>query len=174
MKVVLAAAASLLFMGALGLGSGARVAATFDQYGHEELAAGVLEHPSITLLPGARRDVEEGLIDGRVLGLLLILAESHELTRVGPLISGHSYYVKGTARPSNHAFGRAVDILAVDGTWVTARNLGALDIVEVAGSLEPPLRPDQIGAPWPLDFPGIVTFTKDHYDHLHFGYGRKP
>lgn len=170
MKVVAICLVSVLGLGMVGVGSTVSPGVLDPGLDQSQLTAAVLGHPQIHLLAGARSDVERGLIDPRVLRLLLVLADQHELTKIGPLISGHSYYVKGTTRPSYHAFGRAVDILAVDREWVTIRNLGALDAVKLAGSLEPPLRPHQIGAPWPLRVPGVTTFTKDHAGHLHFGY----
>lgn len=170
MKVAVISFVSVLTLGIAGVGSIVSPGVLEPGLDQSELSAAVLSHPRIHLLPGAKSDVEGGLVDLRVLKILLIFAEDHELTRVGPLITGHSYYVKGTSRPSYHAFGRAVDILAVDGAWVTIRNLGALEVVQLAGSLDPTLRPDQIGAPWALHMPGVTTFTKDHSDHLHFGY----
>lgn len=169
MKVIAASLASFVAIGILGIGA---IAPT-DDFGdqtYEQLVEGVLGHSSIRLLPGARRDIETGLIDPRILRILLILAERYELSAVGPLVSGHSYYVKGTNRPSNHVFGRAVDILSVDGARVGSSNVGAFDAVQLLGSLEPPLRATEIGAPWPLDFPGITTFVRDHETHLHVGF----
>lgn len=153
----------LLIIGA-GEGSGASVA-------DDALAGAFLEHPSIVLLAGAKRDVERGLVDPRVLRILLIAAERHSMV-VGPLITGHSYYVAGTTRPSNHSFGRAADILAVDGQALSAANLGARDVVETLGTLPPELRPHELGSPWPVSFPGVSTFVRDHHDHLHAGYHR--
>lgn len=170
MKVIAASLVSFLAVAVMGLGSIATATDDFGDRTYEELVGGVLNHPSIRLLPGARRDVEAGLIDPRVLRILLILAERHELSAVGPLVSGHSYYVKGANRPSNHVFGRAVDILSVDGARVGFANRGAFDAVQILGALEPPLRPSELGAPWPLDFPGITTFVKDHETHLHAGH----
>jgi hypothetical protein len=170
MKVVASAVASLFAIGVLGLGAVAPISGDFGDHSYDELVSEVLARPSIGLLPGARRDVETGLMDARILRLLLILAERHELSAVGPLVSGHSYYVKGTNRPSNHAFGRAVDILELNGAPVNVRNLGALDAARQVVSLDSPLRPDEVGAPWPLYFPGVSTFVKDHDDHLHFGH----
>lgn len=169
MKVIATSLVSFLTVGVLGLGSIVPATDDFGDRTYEELVGGVLNHPSIRLLLGARRDVESGLIDPRILRILLVLAERRELSAVGPLVSGHSYYVKGTNRPSNHVFGRAVDILSVDGARVALANRGAFDAVQVLGALEPPLRPSEIGAPWPLDFPGITTFVKDHETHLHVG-----
>jgi hypothetical protein len=49
----------------------------------------------------------------------------HRLT-VSVIKTGHSQFVKGTVRVSNHYVGRAVDIVAVDGADVTAANDAAL------------------------------------------------
>jgi hypothetical protein len=135
-----------------------------------ELEAMVLSHPRIGLQPEARGDVAAGLIDPRVLEVLLFLAERHALSSVGPLITGHSYYVRGTTRPSNHAFGRAVDISVIDGMPVSIANPAALDAMEMIMSLPPPFLPDELGGPWLLHNPSVRTFTKDHGDHIHVGF----
>lgn len=136
----------------------------------EDLVAQVLSHPDITLSRGAAADVRGGVADRRVLALLLILAEEHTLDWVGPIRTGHSYYVKGTNRVSNHVYGRAVDIIWVDGSPVTPSNLGALQATKTMLSLPSPLRPDQVGSPWMIPTDGVVVFTKDHHDHLHAGW----
>jgi hypothetical protein len=130
----------------------------------------VLTDPRIGLRPEARGDVAAGRIDPRVLQVLLFLAERHHLSSVGPLITGHSYYVRGTTRPSNHAFGRAVDIPVIDGVPVSVANPAALDAMEMVLTLSPPLLPDELGGPWLLHNPSVRTFTKDHGDHIHIGW----
>ncbi len=170
MKVVAASLASFVAVGVLGFGSLADPVGAIPDLDPAKLADAVLTHPSIRLLPAARTDVERGFVDPRVLKILIVLAERHELTRVGPLVSGHSYYVRGSTRPSNHAFGRAVDIAAIDGSGVSLHNAGAYDAVQMLGSLNEQLRPDEIGAPWPLTLQGISTFTQGHAGHLHAGF----
>lgn len=170
MKAIAALLSGVLAIGALALGSIGAPGAVAGDLDRAALAEEVLRHPSIHLRPAARLDVEHGLVDARVLAVLLFLAERHDLTSVGPLVSSHSYYVWGTTRPSNHSFGRAVDITVVDGSPVSVLNSGALDAVQILASLDPPLGPDEIGAPWPLRFAGISTFTKEHRDHLHVGF----
>lgn len=170
MKAIAALLSGFLAMGVLALGSVGVPGAVAGDLDSAALAEEVLRHASIRLRPAARLDVEHGLVDARVLAVLVLLAERHELTSVGPLVSAHSYYVKGTTRPSNHSFGRAVDITAIDGSPVSVQNTGALDAVQLLVSLDPPLSPDEIGAPWPLRFARISTFTKEHGDHLHVGF----
>jgi hypothetical protein len=135
-----------------------------------ELEAMALTHPRISWRPEARGDVAAGRIDPRVLQVLLYLAERHRLGPVGPLITGHSYYVAGTNTPSNHAFGRAVDIAVIDGAPVSLANPGARDAMEMVLQLPPPLLPDELGGPWFLHHPGVSVFTADHGDHVHVGW----
>lgn len=136
----------------------------------DHLVGSVLSHPGIHLSSAATSDIRSGITDPRVLGLLLVLAEEHTLDWVGPIKTGHSYYVKGTRRVSNHSFGRAVDIIWVDEAPVSRRNLGALQATRTMLTLPEPLRPDQVGSPCMIPTPGVVVFTKDHHHHLHAGW----
>jgi hypothetical protein len=102
----------------------------------------------------------------------LYLAERHRLGPLGPLITGHSYYVQGTLTPSNHAFGRAVDIAVIDGSPVSVANPGARDAMEMVLALPPPQLPDELGGPWFHQHPSVSVFTADHDDHLHVGWNR--
>jgi hypothetical protein len=136
-----------------------------------ELEAMVLSHPRIHLGSLAVGDVAEGRVDPRVLQVLLLLAERHDLGSVGPLITGHSYFVSGTTSPSNHAFGRAVDISVIDDLAVSIYNAAARDAMGMVLSLRPPLLPDELGGPWLLSHPSsVAVFTRDHGDHLHIGW----
>lgn len=136
----------------------------------DALGAQVLSNPHIRLLANARKDVEAGRVDGRVLGALLFVAAKHDLGSVGPFVSGHSYFVKGTTRVSNHVHGRAVDISVVDGVAVSPRNAGALESARAVLSLPAPLRPDEVGSPWSLSAPGAFSNSM-HQDHIHLGWG---
>ncbi|MEX2556590.1 MAG: hypothetical protein WEB06_13310 [Actinomycetota bacterium] len=175
-KVIAASLAGLLLIPVLVIGA---VAGGFgDVDGADanaslsvgELEAAVLAHPAIHLTPNARGDVSSGAIDPRVLRLLLVLAQSFELGPVGPLVSGHSYYVKGTTRVSNHMFGRAIDILGVNGVAVSVSNEAAREVMEAILALPDSLQPDELGGPWLLNNGRLWTFTKDHLDHIHAGW----
>jgi hypothetical protein len=135
-----------------------------------ELEAMVLSNPRIELSSLAAGDVAAGRIDPRVLEVLLVLAERFDLGSVGPLISGHSYFVAGTTTPSNHSFGRAVDISVIDGQAVSIYNAAARAAMQLVISLQPPLVPDELGGPWLLYRAGVRTFTQDHHDHIHIGW----
>jgi hypothetical protein len=132
----------------------------------------VLSHPNIELRPEARADIEAGRVDGRLLGVLLFLASEHQLGSVGPFATGHSLYVEGTNRISNHAYGRAVDIPIVDGVAVSPSNQSARAAVESLLTLDELLRPDELGSPWHLASPGAFT-DSSHQDHLHVAHSEK-
>ncbi len=161
--------ASPIHSGADPVGSSRRGTARPCQAG--ELEAMVLSNPRIHLASLAVGDVAEGTVDPRVLQVLLFLAEGHDLGWVGPLITGHSYYVAGTTTPSNHAFGRAVDVSVIDGQAVSIYNPAARDAMEMVLTLPPPLLTDELGGPWLLLHPSsVAVFTRDHGDHLHIGW----
>lgn len=131
------------------------------------LARTVLGHPNLSLRPQARSDVGSGLVDGRLLAVLVILANSHRFTFVGPFFSGHSTYVAGTDRVSNHTGGRAVDLPMVDGSAVSSANDSAREVVRELLELPPGLVPDEVGTPGPV---GIDERLFYESDHLHLGF----
>jgi hypothetical protein len=135
-----------------------------------ELGAMVLTQPRIALRQEASADIVADRVDPRVLQVLLYLAERHRLGPIGPLITGHSYYVRGTTTPSNHAFGRAVDFAVVAGTAVSSDNRAARDVMEMILQLPHPLLPDELGGPFYLHHPTVSVFTVDHHDHIHVGW----
>jgi len=135
------------------------------------LQRAVLSNPNIELHPEAEADVAARRVDPRVLAALLALSQRFSLADVGPFVTGHSYYVAGTNRPSNHAFGRAVDIGSIDGELVSPSNGAARQAALALASLPAPRRPDEIGSPFAdLDrLPGLFS-DADHQDHLHLGF----
>jgi hypothetical protein len=134
------------------------------------LAHAVLVEPNIELRPNARADVVAGRVDGRVLADLLALGQRFQLAGVGPFVSGHAHDVHGTNRPSNHAFGRAVDIGAINNELVDASNDAAREALLTLAALPAPLRPDELGSPF-ADVTAAGAFSDaDHHDHLHLGY----
>lgn len=137
----------------------------------QALAAAVLQDHSIGLTSAARADVASGRMDPRVLAVLLVLSRTYRLTSVGPLITGHSHFVKGTRRVSNHVFGRAADITVLDGLGVSRANLSALALMRDLVALPPSIRPDEVGGPWLVHASGVRTFDDaSHQDHAHFGW----
>jgi hypothetical protein len=133
----------------------------------------LVHHPHLTTTgshgcdPAA--DLASGKLDLRVQSLLAVLAERHTI-RLSCLATGHSHYVKGTHRVSNHTRWRALDIDRVDGQPVSRNSTAARALVGWLDALEGPLRPVEIGSPFDL---GRRPYFSDegHQQHIHVGYG---
>jgi hypothetical protein len=130
----------------------------------------VLANPHIELTGVQRVDLASGLIDRRVVALLAWLGRSHTLI-VTALRSDHSRYTS-EGNLSNHTFGRAVDIGAVDGQRCTGTRWGncgrlAVAIAGVAG----PLHSTELIYCFDPDGPlSADAFARaDHCDHIHWG-----
>jgi hypothetical protein len=114
-------------------------------------------------------DLASGRLDLRVQSLLAVLAERHTI-RLSCLRSGHSRFVKGTTRVSNHTVWRAVDIDMVDGHRVSRRSPAARALALWLDGLEGPLRPSEIGSPFAFGRRPYFT-DEGHQGHVHIGYG---
>jgi hypothetical protein len=114
-------------------------------------------------------DLASGRLDLRVQALLAALAERHTI-RISCLRTGHSRYVKGTARVSNHHVWRAVDLDQVDSQPVGPTSRAARELVGWLDRLDGPLRPSEVGSPFVLGH--LPYFSDDgHQGHIHIGYG---
>jgi hypothetical protein len=133
-------------------------------------AALLHDRARIALRPEAARDVADGRVDTRLLAAVLMLATRHELGAVGPFVTGHSLFVQGTDRISNHALGRAVDLPVVDGRVVDAGNGAARALVLDALWLPADVRPDEAFSPWQLSVGDARSQTdSEHTNHVHLG-----
>ena len=131
----------------------------------------ILADPRIRLTGGQRVDLASGLIDPRVVALLALLGRSHTLV-VTALRSDHSLYTT-EGNVSNHAFGRAVDIGAVDGEPCTGTRSGACARLAVAlAHVVGELRSTELIYCFDVDGPlSADAFARaDHCDHIHVGY----
>jgi hypothetical protein len=135
--------------------------------------ADVLGNPRIQLTGVQRVDLASGLIDSRVVALLVWLGGSHTLV-VSALRSDHSLYTTED-NISNHAFGRAVDIGAVDGERCTGTRSGtcgrlAVEVAAIVG----PLHSTELIYCFDADGPlSPDAFARaDHCGHVHIGYDR--
>ena len=115
-----------------------------------------------------KTDLASGKLDLRVQSLLAVIAERHSI-RLSCLRSGHSRFVKGTTRVSNHTVWRAVDIDMVDGRPVSRASPAARELVLWLDGLQGPLRPSEIGSPFEI---GRRPYFSDegHQGHVHVGY----
>ncbi|HEY8338548.1 MAG TPA: hypothetical protein VIK95_01700 [Egibacteraceae bacterium] len=133
--------------------------------------ATVLRSPRVQLTPQARADLVAGVVDTRVVAVLAAIAQRHSIG-VSVFRSGHSRFVAGTRRESNHHGGRAVDIATVDGRPVTAAHPGARAITVWLAGLQGPLRPSEVGSPFAELAGRAAGHFSDaaHRDHLHLGW----
>ena len=132
----------------------------------------ILANRAITLTDRARADIKAGVIDPRVLGALAFMAKKFPI-EVSTLRTGHSRYVAGTTRESNHYYGRAADISKVDGSPVSRANQAALVLANYLLTLPGDIRPTELGSPWSGDGSGaaVDVFTDEGHDnHLHLGF----
>jgi hypothetical protein len=113
-------------------------------------------------------DLASGRLDLRVESLLAAITDRYAV-RVSCLRSGHSRYVKGTRRVSNHAVWRAVDLDRVDGQPVGPTSPAARALAGWLDRLDGPLRPAEVGSPWPIGHRPYFT-DEGHQHHLHVGY----
>jgi membrane-bound lytic murein transglycosylase B len=126
---------------------------------------------NLTILhEAARQDLERGAIDPRIVGLIGAITQGHQIT-ISALRSDHSMYtVEGNV--SNHYFGRAMDIAAVDGVPCTDTDPAApcATLGRTLASLPAPAMPTELIYCFDLDGPGPAFARADHCDHVHVGY----
>jgi hypothetical protein len=142
------------------------------------------------VLVGAAKgeEITDELIDDRLLRLLLVLSQSHRLT-VNSLRISHPANVQddlGSATPSNHIYGRAADVSAVDGTECKAETRGArytrlldnpppprsgpcMRLAYEAAAIPGTFAPEEIIYYWRVPGPAGVSL-KNHDDHVHLGF----
>jgi hypothetical protein len=113
-------------------------------------------------------DLASGRLDLRVQSLLAVLAERHTI-RLSCLRTGHSRFVKGTTRVSNHTVWRAVDIDRVDGRPVGRSSRPARTLALWLDRLQGPLRPSEVGSPFLFGHRPYFT-DEGHQGHIHIGY----
>jgi len=125
---------------------------------------------SFTNAAGCRpaSDYRSPRLDRRVRTLLIAAADRHRI-RVSCLRTGHSWFVRGTRRVSNHSLWRAVDVDRVDGHPVSPSNTAARRLALWIGRGRAGVQPSEVGSPW--RFGGRPWFTDaGHQGHLHVGF----
>jgi membrane-bound lytic murein transglycosylase B len=116
------------------------------------------------------RDITSGALDPRIVALLGAITQEHQLT-ISALRSDHSQYTT-EGNVSNHYFGRAVDIDAVDGVSCTDTEPTApcAELGRTLAYLPEPAHPTELIYCFDLDGPGPAFARADHCDHVHAGY----
>jgi membrane-bound lytic murein transglycosylase B len=116
------------------------------------------------------QDITSGTLDPRIVALIGAITQRHQLT-VSSLRSDHSQYTT-SGYVSNHYFGRAMDIAAVDGVSCTdtAVNAPCAELGRTLAYLPVPAHPTELIYCFDLDGPGAAFARSDHCDHVHAGY----
>jgi membrane-bound lytic murein transglycosylase B len=116
------------------------------------------------------RDITTGGLDPRVVGLIGAITQDHQIT-LSALRSDHSQYTT-EGNVSNHYFGRAMDIAAVDGVSCTDTAVDApcAELGRTLAYLPAPAHPTELIYCFDLDGPGPAFARSDHCDHVHAGY----
>jgi len=138
-----------------------------------QLGRRVLADPRIDIYPCGRSDIRAGLVDKRVLVALEWLSGAGLRPAVSALKCGHSKYVAGGGRISDHWFGRAVDISAVNRIPILGNQQdgGVADVtirklLELRGVMEP----GQIISLRTYAGADNTLALSDHDDHIHIGW----
>jgi hypothetical protein len=117
-------------------------------------------------------DIKSGAIDPRILNLLGAISQQHTI-RISALRSDHSKYTS-SGNVSNHYYGRAMDIAAIDGVSCTdVSPTGPCGtIARQLGSLPPGQEPTELIYCFDPDGPANPNgFAQaDHCDHVHVGF----
>jgi membrane-bound lytic murein transglycosylase B len=115
-------------------------------------------------------DITGGLLDPRIVALLGAITQQHTVT-ISALRSDHSELTT-EGNVSNHYYGRAMDIAAVDGVSCTdtATDAPCAELGRTLAYLQGPLHPTELIYCFDLDGPGPAFARSDHCDHVHAGY----
>lgn len=128
----------------------------------------ILDNPRILLSSNARADLEAGVVDPRLVAVLEAIARRHVMS-ISVFKSGHSIRTR-SGSISNHFYGRAADIYAVDGVPVSSTNGAAERVLHLLAAMPAHIRPTELGHPFgDLQLPGAFS-DRDHGGHLHVGF----
>jgi cell wall-associated NlpC family hydrolase len=107
--------------------------------------AGVLESPALQASPEARAFLDSGGADPRVVSML------------GSVLSHHQLGIASVVSTSSPVHVQSLEIVSVDGQPVGPDNFAARDLVTEIAAMNPGVRPDEIGTPWPIQSPGFFS-----------------
>ncbi|HSD25146.1 MAG TPA: lytic murein transglycosylase [Solirubrobacterales bacterium] len=117
-------------------------------------------------------DIQSGAIDPRIINLIGAISQQHTIT-ISALRSDHSKSTS-SGNVSNHYYGRAMDIAAIDG--VSCTNVSpdgpCGTLARQLGALPPGQEPTELIYCWDPDGPANPNgFAQaDHCDHIHVGF----
>ncbi len=134
-------------------------------------AEALLQNKNLVLDADAQKDIRDGAVDPRMIGLLGKLAEKHKI-ELSVIKTGHAQFTTGGS-VSNHFEGRGIDIARVDGEIVNSGSPAARELASEIAEMTGDLRPTEVGTPFPIAASGFFT-DGAHQDHLHVAYDGEP
>jgi hypothetical protein len=138
----------------------------------ELLERRVLADKSVEIYACGRQDIRAGIVDRRVLATIEFLAASGLKPTVTSLRCGHGYYTK-SGNVSEHSFGSALDISAINGTPILGHQ-GEGSITDIAVrrllTLQGTMKAHQIITLMQYAGTDNTYAMADHDDHIHVGF----
>jgi transglycosylase-like protein with SLT domain len=117
-------------------------------------------------------DIQSGVVDPRIINLIGAISQQHTI-QISALRSDHSKFTS-SGNVSNHYYGRAMDIAAIDGVPCTdvSPEGPCGTIARQLGALPPGQEPTELIYCWDPDGPANPNgFAQaDHCDHIHVGF----
>jgi hypothetical protein len=104
-----------------------------------------LEAPGLQASAQARAFLASGGADPRVVSVL------------DSVLAHHQVGVADVVSASSPVHVQALDIVSVDGQPVGPENFAARDLVTEIAAMDPSVRPDEIGTPWPIQSAGFFS-----------------
>ena len=132
-------------------------------------ASDLLDSSSIDLAPAAASDLNNGIVDSRLISLLAWIAQRHSIA-ISEFKTGHSKYVTGTTKVSNNWYGRAATITWVDGKPVSPGSAAARTLWNELRTAPAAIRPIEIGAPWADPANSRYYSGSDAMNLIHVGF----
>ena len=136
-----------------------------------DAAEALLQNKNLVLDADAQKDIRDGAVDPRMIGLLGKLAEKHKI-ELSVIKTGHAQFTSGGS-VSNHFEGRGIDIARVDGEIVNSGSPAARELASEIAEMTGDLRPTEVGTPWAIGASGFFT-DGGHQDHLHVAFDGEP
>lgn len=120
-----------------------------------------------------RRYIASGAIDRRVLATLSFLTEKGYDLLITSMLCGREGSITTSGYTSNHTYGAAIDIAAINGEVVSTATQGPGSLTDLVArevlSLQGTMAPDEVISL--IEYPEPAGFAmSDHDDHLHVGF----
>ena len=131
--------------GGVPVGGGAVGSAALGAGGTPGDLLGLLNSPRLSAAPNVRTFLASGGADPRMVSVL------------DSALANHTIGLGQIEAVSDPAHVQAVDIVSVDGQPVGPNNFAARDLVTEIAALDPSMRPDEIGTPWPIHSQGFFS-----------------